>query len=293
MPQAVFSGTIFIRTMELDLFGYMDYRRYLKDRYALEKETKQHFSFRYFARVAGLGSPGFFKMVMEGQRNLTPSSISKFAKAFKFNKKQAAYFEALVLFNQAKSDQERDLYFERLTSLRPMQKMEGLEMDRFEYFTKPHFVILREMMALPHLIQNPAWIGQHLMPPIKAREVEHALGVLLRLGLLRKTEQGEFATSDASLTTPAEVTSLEIYNYHRWMLNEAKESLLRIKPHERDITALTIPIPKRRIAEFKQKIQGFREEMIKEINLGPTDYDEVYQFNCQLFPVTQTKGGVS
>lgn len=271
-----------------DLFTYMDFRGYLRDRCAEEKERNRHFSFRYFARIAGFSSPGFLKMVMDGQRNLTPESINQFCKAFKLNKKESAYFEALVLFNQAHSDRERDLYFERLTALKPPSGLKGLEKDQYEYFTQTHFVTLREMVALPDFREDPKWISERIRPKIKPKEVERSIEVLLRLGLLKRNAQGKLAHADTSITTPAEVDSAEIYNYHQTMLVEAKRALFEVPPSLRDITSLTIPIPKNSMSAIKEKIKSFREEIIDMINKGSADYHEVYQLNIQLFPVTQT-----
>lgn len=273
----------------MNLFSYMDYRQYLKDRYAYEKALNKNFSYRYFARMAGLSSPGFLKMVMNRERNLTPTSINQFSKALKLTNKETDYFEALVLFNQAKTDKERDLYFERLTALKPRSKLTGLQNDQYEYFTKKYFVIIREMVSLPHFRENPAWIGKRLSPKLKPKEVEHALNVLLRLGLIKRNEAGKLVPATASLTTPSEVESMEIFNFHREMLNDAKEAMLSTPSEDRDITALTIPLTKKMLPEFKKRIQSFREEMIDLINKGNVNFDEVYQMNVQLFPVTKTK----
>ena len=65
-----------------DLFKYLDYRHFLKDHYREQKEKKGSvFSFRSFARQAGLRSPNFLQLVMEGKRNLGPDGIKGFAKA--------------------------------------------------------------------------------------------------------------------------------------------------------------------------------------------------------------------
>ena len=274
----------------MDLFSYIDYRRYLRDRYAEEKGKNRHFSFRFFARVAGLSSPGFLKMVMDGERNLTPESVNQFTQALKFSKKEAAYFEALVFFNQAKLDRERDLYFERLQALRPPVQLKGLEKDQYEYFTQAHFVVLREMAALPDFKEDPEAIAAQLRPPVKPKDVEHAFGVLLRLNLLKRDGTGKLVHTNASLTTPAEVESVEVYRFHQAMLNEAKRSMLETPPALRDITSLTIPIPKASLPALKERIKNFREEIIDLINKGNADYHEVYQLNIQLFPVTRVKG---
>lgn len=274
----------------MELFSYLDYRRYLRDRFAYEKSRTRHFSFRYFARIAGFSSPGFLKMVMTGERNLTPTSINQCARALKLPKKEAAYFEALVLFNQARTDQERDLYFERLSSLKPPVRLTGLAKDQYEYFSQKHFVVIREMVSLPCFREDPEWIAQGVKPPIKPKEVQHALEVLLRLGLIKRNAEGKLIQSDASLTTPAEVASVEVYNFHQAMLNDAKEAMLRVSPELRDITSLTIPIPKKSLGSIKERIKAFREEIIDVVNKGTSDYHEVYQLNIQLFPVTRTEG---
>lgn len=275
----------------INLFSYMDYRQYLKDRYIDEKAAKKHFSFRYFSRIAGFGSAGYLKMVMNGDRNLSAASINQFARALKFSKRETAYFEALVLFNQASTDQERDLYFERLSSLKPPVKLQGIEKDQYEYFSQKYFVVIREMVALPNFKEDPKWIAKNVKPSIKPKEAAHAVEVLLRLGLLKRDDSGKLVQSDASLTTPAEVNSMEVYNFHQSMLNEAKKTMLTISPELRDITSLTIPIPKESLKEIKERIKSFREEIIDFINKGPQNYHEVYQLNAQLFPITKTQKG--
>lgn len=88
----------------------------------MEKARSRHFSFRYLARICGFGSSGFLKMVMEGQRNLSPSSINKLTKALKLNEKEAVYFETLTFFNQSDAKKDKELYLERLSHLKASMK---------------------------------------------------------------------------------------------------------------------------------------------------------------------------
>jgi uncharacterized protein (TIGR02147 family) len=277
------------------VFGYMDYRSFLRDRFAAEKKAKKYFSFRYFARITGFGSSGYLKMVMDGDRNLSPNTISLIVKAFKLAKKEAAYFEALVLYNQAKNDQERDLYLERMAALQPPPVMTEIDRDKYEYFTKRHFVIIREMAAVPDFVEDPVWIASKLTPPIKPKEAEHAVEVLLRLGLLARDAGGKLVQADVTLTTPGEIPAIEIFQYHGQMLSLAREALVKVRQDQRDITALTIPIPSELLPEIKKRIREFREGIIDLVNRGGTQYHEVYQINIQCFPVSRIhekmKGG--
>lgn len=271
----------------MNIYTYLDFRKYLKDKLAQQKAEHRYFSYRYFARVAGLSSPSYLKMVMDGKRNLTPTTIHQFAKAFKLAKKETDYFEALVLFNQAKAEKEKELYFERLAALRPTTALTGLDKDQYEYFTQPHFVVIREMVALPHFQEDPRWIAARLRRKVKGRDVEHALHVLKRLGLIVRNDDGRLVQSDAAVTTPPEVTSFELVKFQRIMLDDAKEALLNVPQARRDISTVTVPIPLSSLPKIKQRIQAFREEILDFINQGDDQYDAVYQLNLQLFPLTK------
>src|SRR5579885_1444837 len=98
----------------IDLFHYTDYRQFLRDWYLAAKKGRGSLSFRTFSKRAGLKSTNFLKLVMDGERNLTEVSLVKFMSALKLNKEQQEFFRNLVFFNQSKSNEEKDLYYQRL-----------------------------------------------------------------------------------------------------------------------------------------------------------------------------------
>lgn len=275
--------------MKPDVFHYLDYRKYLKDYYESQKREKRNFSHRYFARLAKLKTSSHLHLVIQGKRGLTATSIQQFAKAIGFLKKEAIYFENLVFFNQAKNDEERDMYFERLLASKPRVKYQGLEKDRYEYYTKEYYVILREMVALPDFQEDPRWIADRIQMPLTPAEVEHSINVLLRLGLIKRDQDGVLKHSEVTVATAPEVESLEVCNFQRKMLNMAKDSLINTSYKMRNLSSMTVPIPLGSIPELKHKIEDFQKEIASFINRGSKDYSEVYQMNIQLFPVTKTK----
>ena len=46
------------------VFGYVDYRAFLRDHFQASKRVKRHWSYRYFARKAQLAAPNFLQLVM-------------------------------------------------------------------------------------------------------------------------------------------------------------------------------------------------------------------------------------
>src|SRR5690606_28781944 len=111
----------------IDIFGYMDYRAFLRDFYAEKKASGRGFSFRAFSRRAGLGSPNYLKLVMDGDRNLTPEMAERFAAACGLKGDAATFFCELVGFNQARNTAERSDRFARLTTYRKYRAAHQLE----------------------------------------------------------------------------------------------------------------------------------------------------------------------
>ena len=65
----------------MNVFEFLDYRAFLRAHYETEKQRRAAFSHRFFSRLAGLRSPNFLKLVMDGERNLGPETVPKFIHA--------------------------------------------------------------------------------------------------------------------------------------------------------------------------------------------------------------------
>src|SRR5689334_2694110 len=94
------------RRSPIDVFRYLDYRRYLADYYRAKKS--KGFSYRAFSRAAGLGAPNYLKLVIAGQRNLTAAMAERFAAACGLSGEAGDYFTQLVEFNQARKVEQRN-----------------------------------------------------------------------------------------------------------------------------------------------------------------------------------------
>lgn len=94
------------RKREIDVFEYRNYRAFLRYFYQRGKANRT-LSLRSFSQRAGLRSPNYLKLVIDGDRNLTPQVAARFAKACELSGEAADYFCDLVAFNQARSALER------------------------------------------------------------------------------------------------------------------------------------------------------------------------------------------
>lgn len=268
---------------------FLDYREFIKASFEIWKKRMSGFSLRYFAKKAQLGGHSYLTMVLNGERNISPATLTKLSKALGLSREDAVYFENLVFYNQVKNDEDKVRYFDRLLAMREKAGITKLSPDQLQYFANAHAVVIREMAALKEFRDDPEWIAEHLFRKIPAKEVETILGALTRLGLLVRDADGKLRHSGKSLQSPIDCDAYEIINYHRRVLADARYAM-SLAPHgEWDVTSMVIPVPKEQISEVMNIMQKCREDIVHLINRGSKNFHEVYQLNMQLFPVTKTK----
>lgn len=278
-----------IQSPQLNLFSYADYRVFLKDYYAQAKKETSHFSFRYFAKMAGFSSPNFLKLVMEEKRNLSAEGIEKFSKALKLNPTESRFFRVLVLSNQATTPEEKDFYTRQLFKTKAVKNLKPLGEAHYEYYSQWYHLALRELVLKKDFKNDAAWIASQFNPPLSESEVKQGMERLVKLGLIQKKGK-HFIQTDHALSTGDEITSQAVSNYHRKMMELGMEALTRFSKEERDISSLTIGTSKKTAQKIKKLVQDFRKEIISLVN-AEDHVEEVVQLNFQLFPLTKNQEG--
>lgn len=271
-----------------DVFQYLDYRAFLRD-YYLEGKKTRGLSYRSISGRAGVKSSNFFKLVIEGKRNLSDQMVHGFAHAVSLTGDAAEYFGALVRFNQSKSIEERARAFEVLTRFRRYRQIHPLSQAQADYHSIWYLPAIRELVSIPSFRDDPKWISRTLRPRISPKEAEKALKTLLRLGLLKYDEQGRLTQADPLVSTGPEVANLHVVSFHQTMMKMAAESL-EIPAPERDISSLTLSVGPEGLSLFKKKIQSFRRELL-ELSELESDPRQVIQVNFQLFPLSEVVEG--
>ncbi len=273
----------------LSVYGYTDFRAYLKDYYAFRKDGRRGYSYRSFSKAAGFSSPNFLKLVIEGQRNVGPEALENFVRALRFKPQMADYFRALVRMNQAKTDEEKQHWFEELRRLIPNAKRRLLEAEGLKYLSHWLYPVIREMVSLPEFRDDPYWIARRINGPATIPEISSALQFLKKEGYIQRRDDGTWEQQDNMVISSDEVKSLAIRNYHRQMVDLAKETLDILPVEEREFGALTFILPEEALDELKFRLKSFRQELHSWAVQAAQDTrkDTVVQLNFQMFPHTK------
>lgn len=272
----------------VNIYEYLDYREFLRDFYADRKANEYGFSHRAFSKRAGLRSTNYLKLVMDGERNITPEMAQQFAQGCGLEERAADFFCELVAFNQSQNAPERNRCYERLARYKQYRSIHKLDAAQAAYHSNWYLPAIRELAARPDFDDDPKWIAQTLMPRIAVAEAQAALDTLCQLGLLVRDREGRLRQADSLVTTGSGPLGHHIVNYHRTMLERAAAAMDDVPRDEREISAITLCVSHEVLLDLKERIREFRRELLQLAELGGTP-EQVVQLNFQLFPLSEKK----
>jgi len=271
------------KEQEPHIYKYNNYREFLKDIYDHRKKNRTTYSYRQYSRALGFGGSNFIHLIIQGKRNLSESSLLKIQKYFNWNATEKKFFEYLVGMNQAKTEEEKEDFFDKLKTLIKNKKI-LINPDQYVYFKNWNLPLLRELISLKDFKMNIAWINKKLKVQLNKDQIQEAFEVLQRLGFISK-ENDHWIQTQEHLTTGEEITSEMIYNYHKEMLKLSQEAL-DFDVDDRDISAITMSLTSSQFKKLKQKIIAFREEIQQDLQETTHKEDQIAQLNIQLFKMT-------
>jgi uncharacterized protein (TIGR02147 family) len=273
----------------LNVFNYQDYRKFLADYYKEKKTSRSAFSYLNFSRKAGFTSKSFVFNVINGRKNLSSTSVVQLSQALGLGKKESAFFETLVYYNQAKSFNERNFYYEKLNALRPASTRGSsawqLREDQYEFYSNWYHAVIRSLIDMFPDVTDFRKLAKMVSPAIRPKQAEKSIKLLLRLGLIDK-KNGTYKISEKSLTTGEDVQSLAVQTFHLETMKLAEKAIKMLPKNKRNISGLTLGISTEAYSEICNIIYECQKKIMDVANKDEKS-DRVYQLNFHLFPVSK------
>lgn len=264
---------------------YNDYRKYLADYYKDRKKRSASFSYRYFCMKSGIKSPIYYKEIVSGKRNLTPSTINAFIKGLKLNATDAAFFTALVHFNQSKTEQEKQYFLDRMRNLRRKVTQKTISLDYYEYYSRWFIPVVRELAVYRNWKNDFGKLAKMVKPRIKKSEAKESVEFLLNKGFLKIDDNGKYIQTNPAITSGTEVISLGVRSFNKKMAQLGVDAISSVPPTQRDIRTVTIGVSQKSYSLIKEEIRDFVNKVIRIVD-DDKESDRVFNLGIQFFPLS-------
>lgn len=267
-----------------NIYNFTDYREFLKDRYRQLKDADPLFSFRYFSKQAGFGSPNYLKLVMDGKRNLSTEAIGKFAKGLRLDNHESEYFRYMVDCCQCENLPKKKVYEAKLMYLRELFKVKTLIPELYDYYHEWYHSAIREMVKKSPVKNDPGSIAASLVPNISESEAAASVALLQKLKFIAISNDGMISATETT-DIDSETAAMGQKIHYEQMAELAAQSLYTQGPDTQDFESVTLSLPQDKVIELRKKIQELVASLGGTNSHNPND--AVYQLNIQLFALTK------
>lgn len=278
------------------LSSYTDYRQYLKDFFEYKKATLstpvRAYNYSAFSAAADIKSPNYLKLIIEGQRNLSPEMIKKFARALQLSKAETEEFAALVAYCQAQDPLERNRYLKNLGELRVERQLRSGQINAETWEKVPSWVtwVLYAMADQEGVDFDITKLWERMRGRANKEEIRKSLERLLESGQLVKDEEtGQLKKGRLLMPGSADVPMALVRKLQAELIYLGLESLFSDDPTDREFGSLTLAMTEEEFEQLKFELRHLRKRIFKDISVNreKAKGERVYQLNIQLFPVTE------
>ena len=269
--------------------------RIIESEFLVRKGRNPLYSLRGYARDLGI-SPGQLSKIINRQVNLTRRQAAKIAAALHLQQKAATEFVRQSILAAPKNAKVPAKLREKAKKSNFNQSMRALPLtdysvESFKAIALWYHLPLLELTYLDTFKADPKWISEQL--GISTIEARDAIFRLLGLGLLERCPKKGLKKTINHLFVKSN-SEPEVRKYEREMIDKAIQVLEHPRGIEKEaklLNSVTFPIANETIPEVREAILEFHKKMLRLIQ--NRKYDQVYQFNCQFFPITKTVNEVS
>jgi uncharacterized protein (TIGR02147 family) len=269
--------------MSINIFTYIDYRRYLADFYTETKKSSPFFSYQYMAHKTSLDTSNLAKVLL-GKRQLPEKSVAGFKDLCKMDDHEFEYFVCMIHWAKARKERQAQQLFERLIQMQGSQP-HVLDTLQFEYYRHWYHAAIYALLDVIHFSGNYRRLAALLQPKITVQEAKDSVALLLKLGLVEIDQGNRYIPVRTSLSTGERWQSYAVHQFQKETTELALRSLDEHDKEERDVSTLTFSASPADLAVLKKLTREYRRSVMELIG-NSSGADRIYQLNCQLFPLS-------
>ncbi len=266
-----------------NLKNYLSVTAYLQDIYLYRKQENPGFSYESWATELGFKSRSFLKMLIDGERTITPQTVEILCKSFGFDSEEAAYFHLLVGYSQATT--EKDLYLEKIfENLGKSRDLKDIVQFN-EFLSSKELPKILVLLSFDDLDKSAKGLSHFLKKSVK--EVTDDLYRLENLGLAQLNSQtGEWYPSKKSFKVPKSLSNEALTKYHNESLLEAIEAQ-SLPTHLRRYRSLLLALQEEDFEKLMVDIEALISKAAVKYDSDVLAGKRLYKMNINLHPVTE------
>lgn len=271
-----------------NIYRYDDFRTFLKDAFQYRKEKDPEYSYRKFAKDAGIANPGYLLDVIVGKRTLSDNAAKKTAAAFELNDAEGEFFGLLVDFGQAKQDAKRQEIYQDILYRRNRSRFARLSPSLVKYYQDFHYPLVYSALHAFDFRGDYENFGGVFDPAIAPGALKKYIRELCEWELVKQGADGRYTVTEAFVEPPETMGALVRRLNREWIL-QAAESLFRHGPEDRHVSTLLLSVSEATKKKLREEVEAFRRQVLDLVAQDKGEPSGLMQLSLQYFPKTKKR----
>lgn len=265
------------------IYDYLSPISYLQDVYKYRKKKDAGFTFEKWSDELGFKSRSFVKMLITGNRKITPRFTSVYSQAYSFLPPERDYLSLITSYSQCENKVEKEIYQQKIFELRgQVKKVRSVDGDQF---LTPYYI--------PHIQTLLSFKDIHKSIPVlcdilslSEEEVSRALEKLESLGLAEKDSSETWKAVQDSFEVGIKFGDQSLRNYHNQSLREAMDAQ-NLPSEVRRFRSSMFALSEEEYLEVIGYIEAFISHKTAKYDVDKIENRRLYKMNLNIFPISK------
>jgi uncharacterized protein (TIGR02147 family) len=273
----------------VNIFSYVDFKRFLADAYDERAAADAAFSKTQICRQMGLpNSRSFFSDIIAGKKQLSKAKTELLIPIFDLDGDEAQYFRFLVLYNQTVVKDEKEFYLDQLIALNRTPWM-LVDKNAYEYYREWYTSAIRAYLDIADIKDEYEKIAKALYPPVTVPQVKASMELLKRLNFIRQDARGHWKPGEKILFSKSDANDALVKRYQAKCIELGLPALYDGDLHPKTFVTRTLSVSSGIYVKIEKKLHKFLSEVRSLVHKDEQPADRLCQLNVQLFPQARTR----
>lgn len=268
-----------LQLLKPSIFDYKDMSLFIKDQIEYLKKMDRSYSVLTMSKKLRRISPALISLIIKGKRKITLDRVEELAKLLQLSLIEKHYLKDCIAPNSSAQADSSSL---NLADKKRPSRVQTVSLHLLNDWLN---VYVKDSFQIPTVQKNPELIYSQLAHIATRKRIQRAFAFLIREGYLRRTLDNQIIVETDLAITESPLPNIKIRQFHKAVLEIAKQSLETVEMDKRFLNSLVLPLNENKFEELKALIHQFTHQL-KEFTseLQPDDTYQLHQININLTP---------
>jgi uncharacterized protein (TIGR02147 family) len=267
----------------INIFEYIDYRKFLKDWREAEKRDHPGLTHEYLCARLHQKNRTYFSDIESGRKFIGAGVLERLTALMDLTDAEAKYFRALVAYGQPATYDEKEFWFERIVELNNTPST-IVDKKIYSYYKETCHSTIRALLDVIDTKDDYAKISRLLYSRVTPNQVQSSINLLKSLGLIAADKRGFLKPTQKILSTGEGARHELLRRFQVENHRLLGELLKRDEPGTHDSTQMTVSVSRVGFDRIMKRVNQLRSEIRSIAHKDEKKASRVYKIAVHVYP---------